>query len=185
MSALKSDEEIERLLSHANNTLNKPGVVVKIIGSGNHGNQDKSDKKAGNQKRDKETQAIVATVATLVGNKVASELFDIGATQVSQYKNGKNASNIPNEDLKNKIDKKLDTINGKIIDKVDILLDIFAEDKMDELKANEIPSAAERLISMFDKIHKRNDKSDGTIKPQVVLYAPKQINITEYVTKEV
>jgi hypothetical protein len=185
MSSIKSDEDIESILTHTNNALHKVNVAVKIIGSGNHGNQAKDNKRAGHQNRDKDVQATIGTLATLIGGKNTSELLDVHASAVSKFKNGKNANNDPSSELLSKTDAKLENINNKVIDKVDQLMDIFAEDKMDELKASEIPSAAEKLIGMFDKINRRNDKNDNTLKPQVVLYAPRQINITEYITKEV
>jgi hypothetical protein len=183
---LKSDEEVERLLNHKNNGLNK--VEVKIIGSGNHGHQkvEGDHKNNGNQLRNKEDQANVGVLAELIGGKVTSELLGMHPAVISKYRNGKNASNIPNGELKSRLDTKLENINEKVVDKVDQLLDIFAADKMSELKASEIPTSAEKLISMFDKIKRRNDESGvGFVKPQVLLYAPKQINITELITKEV
>lgn len=183
---LKSDEEIERLLSHANNGLNKPGVQVKVIGSGKHGNQGHEPKNAGHQLRSKDDQATAGTLAHLIGGKNTAELLGTSESAVSHYKHGRNGSGVPNGELKTKIDEKLDKINEKVVDKVDQLLDIFAEDKMTELKAHEIPSSAEKLIAMFDKIKRRNDENGNNfVRPQVILWAPKQINITELISKEV
>ena len=158
MSSIKSDEDIESILTHTNNALHKVNVAVKIIGSGNHGNQAKDNKRAGHQNRDKDVQATIGTLATLIGGKNTSELLDVHASAVSKFKNGKNANNDPSSELLSKTDAKLENINNKVIDKVDQLMDIFAEDKMDELKASEIPSAAEKLIGMFDKILTKEKK---------------------------
>jgi hypothetical protein len=183
---LKTDAEVEALLSHVNNGLNKIQVQVKTIGSGNHGNQSHEGKNAGNQLRDKEDQAIVGTLATLIGGKATAELTGLHPAAISKYRNGRDANNVPNGESKKILDAKLDNINNRIVDKVDQLLDIFAEDKMSELKAHEIPSSAEKLISMFDKIKRRNDENGaGIIKPQVLLWAPKQINIGELISKQV
>jgi len=183
---LKSDEDFDKLLKHPNNGMNKITVATKVIGSGNHGNQSHEGKNAGHQIRDKESQAIVGVLSTLIGGKVTAELMGTSESAVSSYKHGMNGSRVPNGELKSKIDEKLDRINDKVVDKVDQLLDIFAEDKMSELKAHEIPSSAEKLISMFDKIKRRNDENGSNyIRPQVLLWAPKQINITELISKEV
>jgi len=183
---LKSDEDFNMLLKHPNNGMNKISVITKIMGSGNHGNQSHDGKNAGHQLRDKESQAIAGTLATIIGGNATAKLLDTSTSAVSSYKHGMNGSRVPNGELKSKIDEKLDRINDKVVDKVDMLLDIFAEDKMNELKASEIPSSAEKLISMFDKIKRRNDENGaGSIRPQVLLWAPKQINITELISKEV
>ncbi len=183
---LKSDEEVERLLNHTNNGLNKIKVQTKFIGRGNHDNHS-TEERPGPQIRSKEDQAIVGTLANLIGGKNTSELLNINQSEVSKFRNGKNGSGVPNSELKSKIEEKLEKVNEKVADKVDILIDIFTEEKMSELKASEIPSAADKLISVFDKIKRRNEGNGNNsfLKPQVILYAPKQINITELITKEV
>jgi predicted transcriptional regulator len=186
LSSIKSDEEIDDLLNHTNNSLHKVNVQVKIIGSGNHGNQINDNKRAGHQDRDKDNHATVAVLAELIGGKSTSELLNVHPAIVSKYRNGKNGNNDIDPELIAKTEAKLEGITRKTVDKVDQLLEIFAEDKMEELKAAEIPSAAEKLINMVDKINRRHDKELGdNMKPQVILYAPKQININEYLTKEV
>lgn len=186
MSSIKSDKEIEELLNHSNNTLHKVNVAVKIIGNGNHGNQSHDDKRKGHQDRDKDNHAAIAVLAELVGGKGAAEIMNTNQSAVSQYRNGKNASGKIDPELIAKTEEKLGRINEKIVNKVDQLLEIFIEDKMSELKANELPAATKSLIDTYDKINRRNDKNMGdNLRPQVVLYAPKQINISEYITKEV
>lgn len=186
MSSIKSDAEIEDLLNHRNNSLRKTGVEVKIIGSGNHGNQKSDNKRKGEQDRDKNNHATVAVMAELIGGKNTSELLNIHEATVSKYRNGRTSNNDIDVELKVKTEEKLGKINTKIVDKVDQLLEIFAEEKMDELKAGEIPSSVEKLVNTFDKINRRHENNNnGNLKPQVLLYAPKQININEFVTKEV
>jgi predicted transcriptional regulator len=124
-------------------------------------------------------------LAELIGNKSTSELLDVHPAVVSKYKNGKNCSNIPDTELVEKIENRLGKINDKIVDKVDYLLDIFAEDRMSDLKASEIPSSIEKLVNTSDKINRRHDPTNGNLRPQVIIYAPKQINVEEYITKEV
>lgn len=183
MSSIKSDEEIEALLNHKNNTLPKTGVEVKIIGPGNHG---KGGRKSGTPTdRNKDNHATVAVTAELIGNKAASELFNVHPATVSNYVNGRNSNHVPDPVLQEKIEQRIGKINNKIVDKVDQLLEIFSEDVMVNLKPGEIPTSIERLVNTHDKINRRHEKGDGSNKPQVILYAPKQINISEYITKEV
>jgi len=179
---LKTDKEVKDLLEHANNGMKK--VSVKIIGSGNHG-KGGCPEGADRRKLTIEDKVTVAATAELIGTVNAANLFDMSDAQVSQYKQGENGDGSKNPELKAALDSKLTGITKKIVDRVDDLLDIFAEDKMSELKAHEIPPAAERLVGMFDKIQRRNEGIGNSLKPQVVLYAPRQININELLVKEV
>lgn len=185
MSSIKSDDEIESLLNHKNNSLHKAQVQVKIIGQGNHGNG--GNRNHTTPDRDKDNHATLAVTAELIGVKKTGELFKTSESTVSNYKNGRNAQREIDPELREKIDERLGKVSEKIVDKVDILLDIFAEEKMAELKAGEIPSSVEKLVSTMDKINRRNEgmNDNGEFRPQVILYAPKQINISEYITKEV
>ncbi len=183
MSSIKSDEEIEKLLNHKNNSLIRNGVQIKVPGKGNHGN-------GGNNSgvytpRTNEDKAVIAVTAELIGVKDTAALLDINSSVVGRYKNGKNGDGKANIELREVIEEKLEGVRKKVVDKVDMLLDIFAEDKMGELEGKEIPSAIERLVGTYDKVNRRNDKNDNIMKPQVLLWAPKQININEYISKEV
>lgn len=183
MSSIKSDEEIEKLLNHKNNSLHKNGVKVKIIGPGNHGN-------GGNHSgvridRSLEDKTTIALTATMIGPNATSELLNIGRPQAGQYRNGKNGDGKVNPALREAIEDKLEGVRKKVVDKVDQLLEIFAEDKMTELEGKEIPGAIEKLVGTYDKVNRRNDKDGNIQKPQVILWAPKQINIDQYITKEV
>ncbi len=185
MSSLKSDDEIDALLNHKNNTLHKVGVQVKIIGSGNHGNQRGNPGVTPDQNKD--NHATVAVTAELIGTQAASKLFNMNDRLIGRYRRGNNGDNTPDPELTEKVEEKLTGISKKITDKVDLLLDIFAEDKMSELKPGEIPSSVDKLISAQDRINRRHEKlgDNGNNRPQVILYAPKQINIDQYITKEV
>ncbi len=183
MSSIKSDDEIDRLLNHKNNSLIRNGVQIKVPGKGNHGNG--GNNTGNNTTRTTEDKAIIATTAELIGVKGTSELLNINPSVVSKFKNGKTANNDVDIALRDKIEGKLEGIRSKVVDKVDRLLEIFAEDKMDELEGKDIPPAIERLIGTYDKVNRRNDKNEGITKPQVLLWAPKQINIDQYITKEV
>lgn len=189
MSALKTDEEIKKLLEHENNALkSRNHVEVKIIGSGNHGNQSRGEdtKNPGSQLRSKESQAVVAVTAELIGTTAAAELLGTSTSAASSYRHGMNADRKPDAELQRQIDEKIGKVNKKVADKVDLLLDLLDEEKMLELKAAEIPSSAEKLVNIYDKINRRNDKNlGGESRPQVILYAPKQINVEQYITKEV
>lgn len=186
MSSIKTDDEIDDLLNHKNNSLHKLDVQVKIIGSGNHGNGGSKSHKTPDH--DKDNHATLAVTGELIGVKKTGELFKTSESTISNYMNGLNAQRDPDPELQRKIDEKLGRISTKIVDKVDILLDIFAEEKMEELKAGEVPASVEKLVSTMDKINRRNERINGNgegFRPQVILYAPKQINISEYITKEV
>ena len=183
MTIYKSDEETEALLNHPKNGLKKVGVNIKIIGSGNHGNC--GNKSGSSSIRTTEDKAQIAVLAEVVGTVNASELLGMEKGQVSAYKNGMNSNRDQDLELRAAVDKKLGKIQDKALAKVDQLLDIFADEKMSELKAGEIPSAMERLVNIHEKVAARNGNGTGSQKPTVILYAPKQINITEYIAKEV
>lgn len=183
MSSIKSDKEIEELLNHKNNTLKKVGVEVKIIGSGNHGNG--GAPKGSKYDRNKDNHSTIAVTAELIGDKGAAQLLGTSQAQVSKYRRGLNSSNDPDPELQELTERKLGRISTKVVDKVDQLLELFADDRMNDLQPKEMPGAIEKLVNTYDKINRRHEKGDGSNRPQVILYAPKQINISEYITKEV
>ena len=185
----KSDEEVDKLLNHDNNTIPN-NVEVKIIGSGNHDNHDKGSKKNGNgeQIRGAEDQSQIGVLAKLIGNKATSALTGVGPTQVSQHKNGKNSNNKVVSELVEEQEAKLDFLGQKAIDKVDAFLELLDEDKMLELKAKDIPAAASKMMDIADKIKRRNQvhvDEDRASRPQIHFYAPVQMKVDQYLTKEV
>lgn len=184
MTIYKTDEEVEDLLNHKNNGLRKIGVEVKIIGSGNNGKQGNSSKRS--RELTVDDKAEVATLAHLIGNKATQEILGMDKAQVSQYKAGRNSSAVVEPELIAETERRIGKVSDKALGKVEQLLEIFAEDRMLELKAGEIPSAMERMSGVFDRISKHNGRNGtGISKPNVIIYAPKQINIHEYPNKEV
>ena len=180
----KSNEEVEELLSHSNNAM----VKLKIIGSGNHGNHDKSDKKAGDQVRGPEKQGQIATLAKLVGNKATSKLTGVGPTQVSQHKNGKNSNGDVKVELIEDSEARMDALGQKAIDRVEMFLDMLVEEKAQDLKAKDIPAAAQKMMDVAERIKKRNQivrDETGAAQPQIHFYAPVQLKVDQYVKKEV
>jgi hypothetical protein len=180
----KSDDEVLELIGHENNAM----VKLKIIGSGNHDNHDRSNKKAGDQVRGPEKQAQIATLAKLVGNKATSELTQVGPTQVSQHKNGKNSNNEVVKELIDDSEARMDILGNKAVDKVQILLDMLDEEKASDLKAKDIPAAAQKMMDVAERIKKRNQvirDETGAAQPQIHFYAPVQLKIDQYVKKEV
>lgn len=189
-STFISDEDIEKLLKHKNNGINKvriiPEVKIKVLGSGNHGNQSTDSKKSGEQLRGVEEKADVGVLATLIGNKGAGLLLGVGPTQVSQYKNGKNGSNVTDIELKTELDSRLGKLEEKAIDKVELFLEMISEEKASALNANEAATSAEKMVNIVDKIRRRNEDRVGDInRPQIHIYGPSQIKIDEYIVKEV
>lgn len=186
----KSDEEVDELLNHQNNSIPPKTVEVKIIGSGNHGNHDKGNKKNGNgeQVRGPEAQSQIGTLAHLVGNKAASALTGVGETQVSQHKNGKNSNNKVVTELVEESESRLDSLGNLAVDKVEMFLELLDEDKMLELKAKDIPAAASKMMDIADKIKRRNQVHVDEVRasrPQIHFYAPVQMKVDQYLTKEV
>ena len=183
----KTDEEVEELLNHKNNRI-KAEVSVKTLGSGNHGNHDKGDKKAGEQVRGPEEQSQIGVLAHLIGNKATTVLTGVGATQVSQHKNGKNSNNTVVPELVEEKEARLDLLGDKAMSKVDMFLELLDEEKMLELKAKDIPQAASRMMDIADKIKRRNQVREDEAKasrPQIHFYAPVQMKVDQYLTKEV
>jgi len=176
----KTDEEIEELLNHKNNGL----VKHKIIGSGNHGNH--SSTKQPDKKRTTEEKVEVAVLANLIGVKAAAVATDNHESTVSKFSRGLGTNNRPEVELVNGIEKRLGSVSEKVVDKVDILMEIFAEEKMAELKPNELPVAIEKMVSVVEKINKINGKDgSNSSRPVVIIHAPRQQPLEQYILKEV
>jgi len=190
----RSDEEIDELLSHDNNgakTKNNSTVKIKNIGSGNHLNHDHGDKKSGDhsQVRGAAEQAKIAVLAEVVGNKAASEMTGVGETQVSQHKNGKNSNNDISTELVNNTTGKLNYLSDKASDKVDLFLNMLSSDKIEDMKPKDIATAAGKMTDIAMKLKTRSPNpfgpDGGHGRPQIHFYAPVQLNVEEYITKEV
>lgn len=182
MGCLKTDEEVENLISHANNGIHK----VHFIGSGNHGETDKGTKRAGEQVRATEDRADVGVLAKIIGNKATGELLGLGNTTVSQCKNGKNGSHVDDVKLIKEMESRLAVLENKASDKVDLFLDIIREEKVSELSADKAAVGAEKMVNVLDKLRRRNEKFESTInRPQVHIYGPVLVKSEEYITKEV
>ncbi len=96
MSSIKSDDEIDRLLNHKNNSLHKTGVQVKVIGKGNHGTG--GSKPGTIPDRDKDNHASIAVTAELIGQKATSDLLGVAHATVNKYANGKNSDGKPDKE---------------------------------------------------------------------------------------
>lgn len=190
---LIDDNKVEELLNHVNNSTRVVNVDVEVkrIGSGNHGNHDSKEngngtKKNGNQLRDTESKADVGVLAALVGNKAAGQMLGIGATQVSQYSRGLNGSNVSSLELKKELEERLGFLEQKAIDKVDLFLDMIAAEKVIEMKGSDLANSAEKMVNVFDKLRRRNEKIDNlTNKPTINIYGPAQVKSDTYISKEV
>ena len=182
MGTIRTDDEVVKLLKHPNN-----GVVkIKTLGSGNHGNQDHSDKRAGEQLRSAEEKADVGVLARIVGNKAAGEILGVGSTQVSQYTNGKNSNNESDPELRKKLESRLSFLEEKAVDKVDLFLSLILEPKVLELDADKMASSAEKMVNVLDKLRRRNEKNEDKVKlPNINIYGPSMIKSETYLVKEV
>ena len=187
-SLFKSDEEVEELLEHENNSV----VKIKNLGSGNHGNHDTGGKKnnEGDQVRGEEAQSEIAVLAELIGNKATSKLTGVGETQVSQHKNGKNSNGDVKTGLVLNKNEKLDFLSDKASDKVGLFLDMLSAEKLDDMKAKDIASSAGKMADIAMKLKTRSPNpfgfdGSGNGRPQIHFYAPVQLNVEEYITKEV
>lgn len=193
MSTFKSDDEVLSLLSSLSPSKSideeagpTPLIKHKCIGSGNHGSHSSEDKKKGSQLRSVEDKSDIAVLAEMVGNKAASELTGVGATQVSQYSRGKNASNISDIELIEETDKRLGKLEEKTIDKVDLFLSLISEEKALELPADRLASSTDKMINVLDKLRRRNEKLDERAKlPNIIIQGPAMVKMDQYITKEV
>lgn len=191
MSVFKTDEEVEKLLAHPNNGINKikaaVDVKIKTLGTGNHGNHDRGNgKKNGNQLRAVEDKADVGVLANLVGNKAAGQLLGVGSTQVSEYKHGRNGSHKSDPNLKSELESRLSFLEEKAVDKVELFLEMISEEKALEMKAGEMASSAEKMVNVLDKLRRRNDKDGANlVRPQIIIHGPALVKSDNYIVKEV
>jgi predicted transcriptional regulator len=187
-NTFRDSEEVDRLLGHDNNASKVIDVEVKnvIKGSGNHGKHDRGDKREGEQLRDTESKADVGVLAEILGNKTAGALLGIGPTQVSQYKNGKNGSNVTDIELRKEMDQRLGVLEEKAVDKIDLFLEMINNERVEALKANDMASSAEKMVNVLDKLRRRNEKSTELAnKPIIHIHGPAMVKADQYLTKEV
>ena len=180
----KDDAEVKDLLEHKNN-----GAALinrKFLGSGNHHNHDTSNKRAGEQLRDTESKVDVAVLAEVVGNRNASLLTNVHESAISKYSRGLNASNDEDPELKKELDRRLDLIERKAVDVVDLFLKSINQEKVLELDAGKMAASAEKAINVVDKIRRRNDKEGANVHlPTINLYGPTLMKVENFEQKEV
>lgn len=186
-SIFPTDEEVEKLLSHEKNGLVRAGVEVKIIGKGNHGNGglgEPGQNRPAN--RSLESKADISVLANLIGVKATSEILDVSPAVVSKKKNGKTSSDAPDPELVIERDKRLGIVSEKALDRVDILLDVISEEKMNGLSVKDAAVTAEKMVNVFDKLKKKDPREMGNDgRPSVVFYAPRQVTLNDYRIQEV
>ena len=183
----RTDRDIDELLGHENNVFKSDYANIKKLGLGNHGNHDNGNgKKNGNQIRDSQQQVDVAVLDEIIGGKATSKLLDIGETQDSQHRNGKNSNNDVSIELVKEKEKRLELLGEKAIDKVDLFLNMIKQEKVEEMKVKDIASSAEKMVNIHDKIRRRNEnRLNENMRAQINFFGPTQVKVDEYIVKEV
>ncbi len=165
-----NDAEIEERLTHPNN------VVHKIMHDG-------KGRPAGVLNIPEEVRLEVATLAKIAGPSVAAEVFDVSASQASNFAKGKTVHGDGNPDLKKKVEAETSDLHQKARNLVLEGLGIMG-DKMDELR-DESPRVVAGVTKDLATIIEKTSPKEGTGNQiNIVVYAPKQKSIDSYETVE-
>ena len=170
----KSDSEALALVESPNN------ILHKRLGTGNSGNQ---GNRAGTPHATltEEARARVGMLASLIGDKAASELTGVSRPSVTNLKNGKDLSGKPDEVLQRNLDSRRGVIQEKALEKVETFIDMLGGDLGDDVKRSAI---AERVASIFDKLTPKTPTINAE-KAQIIFYSPKVKESTQYPIIEV
>lgn len=159
----KSDSEALALVESPNN------ILHKRLGTGNSGNQ---GNRAGTPHTTltEEARARVGMLASLIGDKAASELTGISRPSVTNLKNGKDLSGRSDETLQKNLDSRRGVIQEKALERVETFIDMLGtSDLGDDVKRSAI---AERVASIFDKLTPKTPTINAE-KAQIIFYSPK------------
>jgi hypothetical protein len=108
------------------------------------------------------------------------EAFKTSTSAINAYTNGKNGtSDKVNERLAKFVTAARSTITKKASRKLISALDHITEDKISELKANEISVVAKNLSSIINENEHKNAQI-GNLNAQFVIFAPPQKAINDY-----
>ncbi len=164
----KTDEQIDKLLNHKNNSL---VVTHKTIGSGNHDNHRINGKKNPITVPEKVDAVIFSH---FFGIKPAAELINKQPAQISSYRR--------NPEVKDTLKLRIGSIQDKVLDKVDAFLDMVSSEKdlSDSIKA---ATVAEKVVNVYERLAPKI--AGPTNQVQVVFYAPKLKPAAEYPIVEV
>jgi len=174
----KSDEEVDRMLSHSRN-----GARVSILGVGNspgsHGNN-----YVGAVRRTTEEKADIAVLANLLGNQATSEMLSLTPPRVSHIKNGLDGKGKPDQKLKEVIDGRLSHLRNRALDKVELFMEMLSTEKSLKMKGRDLASSAERFVNIYEKLGPRNANPAG-LSVQVIFHAPRIKESSDYQTIDV
>jgi hypothetical protein len=166
----KEDSDIDTLISHPNN------ILHKTIGTGNHGN---GGPRSGFQAPPNEaTRARIGMLATLFGDKVASEMTGVPREYASRFKRARNLDESPDQSLEKELISRRGVIQEKALIKADQFLDMLGTggDLNDDVKRSNI---ADRVVSIFERLQPKTPTINAE-NAQIIFYAPKIKNSEEY-----
>ncbi len=185
---IEIDEKLalERLNSPLN-LLNRPEIIVKTIGHGNHGNGHGVSEQLS---LSNEMKALIGSIAKMDGHGgslATAKAFGMNHTVVNRYKNGKvgygSGPAVPHEALRAKLDEKVDDIRAKALDKLLGVMGVISDEKLEKLGASSAAEVGLKMASIHEKLGPKGPVAINN--QQVIIYAPKVRDEREYMTIDV
>ena len=120
-------------------------------------------------------------------DKAIMEAFKTSTSSIHAYSNGKNstASDHANDKLAKFVKNARNSITRKASRRLISALDQITDDKISELKANEISVLAKNMSSIINDMQEKNTNIDNSMNAQFVIFAPPQKPIDRYDVIEV
>jgi len=179
MALLITEEEAQNRLNHKTNLI----IKHKLIGRGGHA--DNGGRPKGGKKLSVELKALVGTLAIKEGNKQVAKVFNMAPAQVGAYARGLDSSgNKPDPKLRDALEKNIEVVHEKVIDKILKSIDSITDEKITEANFATLSKGASNLAGVFDRLRDKAP-SGNTTQANFVFFGVKPRSESDYQVIEV
>ena len=174
-------EQIEIRLTSEKNISNKITILkdheVIIKDGKNHFG------KLGSKNLTENERIAIGVLASTVGEEVTSELFGISETTAHKLKYGmrsgdSGASHLQDQELKNKIDERLNktklSIEERAAEKLLTSLNLITEDKLENASVRDLAQISNQMSQVLRNSSRNNGAEGVGMKVQIIVNQPKQ-----------
>lgn len=103
---------------------------------------------------------------------------------VAQYAKGQSTPNVPNLELKGKLEADLSKVRDKALERLLSSLDLLDDDKVGKASAKDISSIAANMSKVMASTLPKED-ANANIRAQLIVYAPTQITENKFEVVEI
>jgi hypothetical protein len=129
------------------------------------------------------TRELVGTLANLGNSSEVARTFGISTSAAHNAKLGQSSPSKPLPELQSKLEKNLGRVREKAIDTILESLDLMDTNKLEKEDARGLSAIASNLSKVVEKTLPKS--SESSLRAQLIVYAPTQVNETKFEIVEI